>query len=267
MVHLTRNMPCIVAAVLLAAILLPGCVKNPYTGRSQFIIMSESEEMRLGLEYTRQLLEELEIETGTRRALRVERVGRRIAAVAERPNFDWQFHTVVSEQVNAFVLPGGRVFFYTGILELIGDNEDELAAIMGHEIAHAVARHAAERMSQNMVSSTVLNVASQVVGGVTGSSFASQAVQTGGGLVARLGVLLPYSRRHELEADHIGVILAAKAGYDPRAALSFWDKMAAQSKGREPLGILSTHPLTAERKENLHRIMPEALRHYRPRTP
>ncbi|MDR2503002.1 MAG: M48 family metallopeptidase [Deltaproteobacteria bacterium] len=252
-----------ILALSSALLTLCGCANAPYTGRSQLIIMSEKEEMQLGLEASQQVLAEEKRETGTYRARLVEKIGRDIAAVAERPDFDWQFHTIVSAEVNAFCLPGGRVFVYTGILELVGNNEMELAAIMGHEIAHALVRHGAERSSQSGLAGAGLSVASMAVGVATNSSMAAQATQLGGSVAAQLGFLLPYSRLHESEADHIGVILAAKAGYDPRGAISLWEKMAALNEGSEPLGILSTHPLNRERQENLRKLMPEALSYYR----
>ncbi|MDR2051417.1 MAG: M48 family metallopeptidase [Deltaproteobacteria bacterium] len=252
--------------LLLPAVMLclGGCASAPYTGRSQFIIMDESEEMQLGLEASRQILAGEKTETGTARSLRVERIGRKIAQQAERPNFDWQFHTIVADEMNAFCLPGGRVFVYTGFLELVGDNDAELAAIMGHEIAHALARHGAERYSQESVTGLGLSAAALATNIYSGSGYAGMAVQMGGTLAAKLGFLLPYSRLHESEADHIGVILAAKAGYDPRGAVSLWGKMAELDAGKGVPFFLSTHPLSRERQEDLLKIMPEALRYYNP---
>lgn len=250
---------------IIVCFLAVACTNAPYTGRSQFIVMSESEEMQLGLEYSQKILAEEPIERGTARAKRVETIGKNIAAVAEKPDYDWQFHVIVSKEVNAFCLPGGRVFVYTGILELVGNNDDELAAIMGHEIAHALARHGAERSSQSSVANLGLAAASVAVGVVTDSNTAAGATMAGGAVVAQLGLLLPYSRLHESEADHIGVILAAKAGYDPRAAITLWEKMAALNDGKEPLGILSTHPLSSQRIANLKKLMPEVMQYYKPR--
>ena len=241
-----------------------GCSTAPYTGRSQFIIMSESSEMKLGLEASQEILAEARRETDTPRARRVATIGQDIAAVAERQNFDWQFHTIVANDINAFCLPGGRVFVYTGILEMIGDNDAELAAIMGHEIAHALARHGAERSSQTAATSLVTATAGAVVSVYTNSSAAGELAQSGGTMLGQLGFLLPYSRLQESEADRIGVILAAKAGYDPQGAISLWEKMAAQNEGKEPLRILSTHPLNRERQAALRKIMPEALGYYHP---
>ncbi len=249
---------------VLAALLLSACATVPYTGRSQYIAMSPAEEMRLGAQASRQVLQKEPEEKGTARAERVIRTGRRIAAVADRPDFAWEFHTIPGKDLNAFCLPGGKVFVYTALLDLTGGNDAELAAVMGHEIAHAVARHGAERVSQSQLAGIGQAVTGVAVAVATGSGAAGQAAQSGYGTLAQFGFLLPYSRTHETEADRIGVILAAKAGYDPRAAVSFWKKMAAVNKGKEPPALLSTHPLNRQRIDDLAEFMPEALKYYRP---
>ena len=248
---------------LLACVFVSGCATAPYTGRSQFIMMSESEEMSLGAQASQQVLQQEKEERGTARAARVERIGKRIAAVAERPNFQWEFHTIPSDQLNAFCLPGGKVFVYTALIELTKGNDNELAAVMGHEIAHAIARHGAERMSQSQMAGIGQAVTATAVGVATGSSAAADAAQSGYGMLAQLGVLLPYSRKHETEADTIGIILAAKAGYDPRAAVTFWKKMAQANQGKEPVALLSTHPLNSQRIADLEKEMPRALEYYK----
>ncbi len=249
---------------VLAVLLLSACATAPYTGRSQYITMSESDEMRLGAQASAEVLKKEPEERGTERAARVMRVGQRIAAVADKPEFDWEFHTIPGKDLNAFCLPGGKVFVYTALLDLTGGSDPELAAVMGHEIAHAVARHGAERASQNQLAGIGQAVTGIAVAVATGSGAAGQAAQSGYGALAQMGFLLPYSRTHETEADHIGIILAAKAGYDPRAALSFWRKMAATDKGKEPPAILSTHPLNQQRIDDLTAEMPEALAYYKP---
>lgn len=248
---------------LLACVLLAGCAKTPYTGRTQFMLVSEGEESVLGSQAWREMLSKEETETDTPRSERVEQVGRRIAAVAERPNFEWRFHTIPKDVLNAFCLPGGKVFVYTGILDLTQGNDDELAAVMGHEIAHAVARHGAERMSQSQLAGLGQLVTQMAVTVATGSQALGDVSGSGLNILTQLGFLLPYSRTHETEADKIGIILAAKAGYDPRAAISFWKKMAAANTGREPAAILSTHPLNEQRIADLEKDMPEALTYYR----
>ncbi|MDL2314570.1 M48 family metallopeptidase [Desulfovibrio sp. OttesenSCG-928-C14] len=250
-------------ALLFLLLLAAGCSTAPYTGRSQFIMMDSSTEMQLGAQASQEVLQTENVETGTERARRVERIGKRIAAVAERPNFKWEFHTIRKNELNAFCLPGGRVFVYTGLIEMIGSSDDELAAVMGHEIAHAIARHGAERSSQTSLASLGLNVASAAASIYTNSPDVGDAVMSGGGALAQLGILLPYSRKHETEADHIGVILAAKAGYDPRAAIPLWEKMGRASQGKEPPALLSTHPLNAQRIKDLQGFIPEALKYYK----
>ncbi|MDL2272004.1 M48 family metallopeptidase [Desulfovibrio sp. OttesenSCG-928-I05] len=244
--------------VLLAFSFLPGCSTVPYTGRSQLMLLEPAEEMSLGLNAAREVRETEKIETGTRRSRLVQSVGKRIAEAAERPDFEWEFHTVVKEDVNAFCLPGGRVFFYTGILQLTGNNENEIAAIMGHEVAHALARHGAEKVSvaqMTAVGQVALDAALILATGVS-------LEETGGdslfGLLANVGVLLPHSRVQESEADHIGLLLTAKAGYDPRAAITFWQKMQ-ELNGDGGFGFLSTHPLTADRIASIEKDLPQAL--------
>ena len=248
---------------LLACLILSGCASVPYTGRSQLVFMNQSEELSLGEQASKQILEKEKEEKGTASAARVERVGKRIAAVAERPQFNWEFHTIPSDVLNAFCLPGGKVFVYTALLDLTQGNDNELAAVMGHEIAHAVARHGAERTSQAQLAA-LGQIAAQVgATAATGSAETGQSLGKGVGTLAQLGFLLPYSRTHETEADTIGIILAAKAGYDPRAAISFWRKMAAANEGGEPPALLSTHPLNAQRIKDLETEMPKALEYYK----
>lgn len=251
--------------LVLACFALTGCATAPYTGRSQLITMSEGEEMSLGAQASQKILAEEKTETGTTRAARVERVGKRIAAVAERPQYQWEFHTIPSKTLNAFCLPGGKVFVYTALIDLTKGNDNELAAVMGHEIAHAIARHGAERASQNQLAGIGQAVTQAAVTLATGSSTLGDVSGSGYGMLMQLGLLLPYSRAHETEADTIGIILAAKAGYNPRAAITFWEKMAAAGKGKEPPALLSTHPLNAQRIEDLEKEMPNALKFYHPR--
>ena len=248
--------------LVLACFIFAGCAKAPYTGRSQLIMMSADEEVALGAQASQKILSEEKTETGTQRSARVERIGKRIAAVAERPEFKWEFHTIPSDILNAFCLPGGKVFVYTALIDLTKGDDNELAAVMGHEIAHAVARHGAERASQNQMAGLGQVVTQAAVTIATGSSAMGEVSGSGYGALAQLGFLLPYSRTHETEADKIGIILAAKAGYDPRAAVTFWEKMAAANKGKEPAAILSTHPLNAQRIADLEKEMPEALKLY-----
>jgi len=200
----------------------------------------------------------------------VETVGRRIQVAVTRymeqqglssrlRGFDWEFRLIESKQVNAWCMPGGKVAVYTGILPVTKDDAG-LAVVIGHEIAHAVAGHGGERMSQGMIAqfgsvalSTALKNRPQQVQQLFGKAY---------GLGTQVGVLLPFSRRHEYEADHLGLIFMAMAGYDPRAAPAFWKRMSSGKKGAPP-EFLSTHPADRTRIQNLQRLIPEAMPYYR----
>ncbi|BFR50298.1 M48 family metallopeptidase [Nitratidesulfovibrio sp. HK-II] len=242
---------------------LAGCAKAPYTGRSQLIMYSDADEAKMGLAAMQQVLKKEKEVTGTPESARVERVGRRIAAVAERPQYRWEFHTIEKDVVNAFCLPGGKVAVYTGLLD-IAETDAELAAVVGHEVAHALARHSNEKMSRARMVQVGQLAAMVGVAAAGGSSQAAQAVGDGYAGAMNMAVMLPNSREMEYEADHIGLLLMAKAGYDPHAAIEFWQKMLKQSGGRKS-DFLSTHPTEAKRIDALRGMLPEAMRHYRPR--
>ena len=183
---------------------------------------------------------------------RIQRIGKRIAASVGRdlPNAQWEFVVFDSEQLNAFALPGGKVGFYTGLIKL-AESDDEIAVVMGHEIAHVTSRHGAERQSQAML----IGLGGVALGVGTRNDENQQYYMLAYGLGSTLGTLA-YSRDHETEADVVGLRFAARAGYDPRAAVSFWKKMAAKETGGRPPKLLSTHPPSAERIENLQRLAP-----------
>jgi predicted Zn-dependent protease len=190
----------------------------------------------------------------------VSEVGRRIAAAADKPDYKWEFVVIEDKSVNAFALPGGKVAFNTGIMPVCQD-EAGIAAVMGHEVAHALARHGSERMSQQQALS-IGGVA--LMAAISGTSpMVKEGVSQAYGLGAQVGVLLPYSRKHELEADKIGMILMAKAGYDPRQAVSFWERMLATKEGSAPPQFLSTHPSDQKRVEELKGFLPEAMKYYK----
>ncbi|MBI3549107.1 MAG: M48 family metallopeptidase [Elusimicrobia bacterium] len=195
----------------------------------------------------------------------VRQVGYRLAKAADKPDFQWEFNVIEDDkQINAWCLPGGKVAFYTGILPVTQD-EDGIAVVMGHEIAHALARHGAERMSQGMLAQGVGTVAGAFLGGnPAGQKVFEQAY----GLGVGVGIMLPYGRAQESEADHIGLIIMAKAGYDPNKALDFWQRMekATGGKGGGPLDrYLSTHPINSDRQKAIRGWIPEAMQHYKPR--
>jgi len=239
---------------------LAGCSTVPYTHRRQLLIVSDSEEKQLGLQAWQEVISKAKLSSDAQASAMVERIGRRIAAAADRPDYDWQFKLIDDPKtVNAFCLPGGHVAVYSGILPLT-ENEEGLAVVMSHEIAHALAHHGAERMSQG----ELLNLGGAALQvGMAGKDPAVQKnVMDAFGLGANVGVMLPFSRSHEAEADHIGLILMAKAGYDPRAAVPFWQRMEA-SGGQKPPEFLSTHPSDATRIEKIKAELPEALKYYK----
>lgn len=223
---------------LFLALWLGGCAKAPITGRSQFIIISNKQETALGLNESEKIKQNEKLSTDRALVAKVRRIGKQIAAVSDRDDFAWEFNVIDSETVNAFCLPGGKVFFYTGILKLM-DNDDQIATVMGHEIAHALARHGAERISMQSAS----DLGAQVLALSLDIPAKYQGVyQQAYGMGSQLGVMLPYSRQHEHEADQIGVYLMWKAGFNPNEAVVFWKKMQAASAGKAAPEFLSTHP-------------------------
>lgn len=199
---------------------------------------------------------------------RVQKVGRRIAEVAKNdvPRADWEFVVFEDDdQINAFAMPGGKVGVYTGILKII-QSDDELAIVIGHEVAHVAARHSNERFSQENLTSVFLRIGSIALSFVGLGYYESQAVLSAAGVGAELGLALPYSRKHENEADEIGLLYAAEAGYDPYAAITFWERVEALSKkDGTPPEFLSTHPAGETRIQKLWAKMPEAVEIYRNR--
>jgi predicted Zn-dependent protease len=244
-------------SVVLTYVLL-ACQTAPITGRQQLILMSTAEENRMGISAYDQILREERVSRDPQLNALVRRVGQRIAAVAERPDFAWEFRVIDKEVANAFALPGGKVAVYTGILKYT-QTEAGLAVVMGHEVAHALARHGGERMSRTVLAQLGLT-AGQVLLGIN-----DPAVLQGIGLAYGIFGELPFSRSQESEADRIGLILMARAGYDPREAVPFWERMAAGKGDGGPPEFLSTHPSGETRIAQLREWMPEALQHYRDR--
>lgn len=243
-------------ALLAVIAVASGCETVPVTGRSQIILLSEGEESKLGGEAYQQILAKSKLSTDAARNEMVRRVGSRIAAVTGE-NYQWEYRLIDDPQANAFALPGGKVAVYTGILPITRDDAG-LAAVLGHEIAHVIARHSGERMSQQVVAQMGFGI----IGSILGAS--PQTTEALGGIVVS-GLLLPWGRKQESEADHIGLILMAKAGYDPRAARDLWMRMAEASRGRSrPPEFLSTHPSEETRIRQIEGWLPEALKEYRP---
>jgi predicted Zn-dependent protease len=253
--------PLPILAVFAFAI-LAGCYTVPETGRKSFIMLPASEEAAMGATAFLDIKGKETISTDPGANERVTRIGERIAAVAGKdlPDAKWEFVVFdAPDTVNAFALPGGKVGVYTGLMKLAA-SDDELAVVMGHEIAHATARHGSERWSQG---------AAVAVGGALLSETVLKDNKNREGWLAAygagttVGILLPYSRLNESEADEIGLVYAARAGYDPRAAITFWEKMAAEAAGKgKPPEFLSTHPSDETRIRRLREMMPRILTHY-----
>ncbi len=247
---------------------LAGCTTVPVTGRHELNLISSEQEMQLGLSSFEQLKQGTPVAADPTANALVERVGRRIAAVAGKdlPNAKWEFVVFKSDEANAFCLPGGKVGVYTGILPITKD-EAGLATVLGHEIGHAVAHHGASRMSQTMVTQGIGNWAGKEV---SASQYAQyQNVFMGlYGIGSKVAVELPYSRKQESEADHIGLVYMARAGYDPKEAVAFWQRFAAynQQQGGGQASFLAkftrTHPLDSVRIQDLQRELPDAEKEY-----
>ncbi|SMO36148.1 Peptidase family M48 [Saccharicrinis carchari] len=255
------------AMVILAAVAV-ACSTVPITGRSQLNLFPESQMAEMGLTNYSQFLKEAKLSTSQEQSAMVKRVGHKIAAAVEDymnnnglsshvANFNWEFNLVEDDTPNAWCMPGGKVVFYTGILPFTKD-ENGLAVVMGHEIAHAVARHGNERMSQQMgmqAVATGLQVALQEKPEET-----QQIYMAAFGLGAQFGVALPYSRKHETEADKMGLVFMAMAGYDPAHAVSFWSRMA-ESGGQKPPEFMSTHPADDTRIKDIKAYLPQAYKY------
>ena len=209
----------------------------------------------MGVQAFSQIKQQEKISTDPAVNARIQRIGKRVAASVGRdlPNAQWEFVVFDSDQVNAFALPGGKVGFYTGLINL-ASSDDEIAIVMGHEVAHVTSRHGAERQSQAML----IGLGGVALGVGTQNNKNAEYYMLAYGVGSTLGSLA-YSRNHETEADVIGLRFAAKAGYDPRAAVTFWTKMAAKEGGARPPKFLSTHPPSAERIENLRRLAAELM--------
>ncbi|MDY6904753.1 MAG: M48 family metallopeptidase [Thermodesulfobacteriota bacterium] len=257
----------VVMACMLA---ITACSTVPVTGRSQITLIPQSSMRSMSFQQYDEFLSSHKVIRNNADARRVKTVGTRIQKAVERyfaqqgmsgqlDGYQWEFNLVQDEAVNAWCMPGGKVVVYSGILPMTG-NESGLAVVMGHEIAHAVARHGSERMSQSLVVQ---------MGGIAFSKALAEQPETtrslwmaAYGLGAQYGMMLPYSRLHEKEADHLGLIFMAMAGYDPRTAVDFWKRMADGSGKGKPPELLSTHPSDKTRIREIRKLLPEALRYY-----
>lgn len=258
-----RVLPTILAAGLL--LLLDGCVTAPETGRSQLILLSSDKEMAMGFESFTQLKKETPVSKNAQAAALVQSVGRRLAAVAELPGAQWEFVLFESKEANAFCLPGGKVGVYTGLLPVTKDAAG-LAAVLGHEIAHAVLRHGNERMSRALAWQLGGSLLSTGLSMSAADPRAAVAVQQAYGFGSQVGSELPHSRTQESEADHVGLRFMARAGYDPEAALAFWQRFASYNSaqgGNGTPGFLRTHPTDETRIRQIQAWLPEAKAQFR----
>ena len=238
----------------------------PLTGRKQLRTMAPAQEMQLGLQSYEQILNDSQVVPANEPVVQaVRQIGERLkrAAQPEDPGFEWAFNVIDSDQANAFALPGGYTAIYTGLIP-IAENEDGIAVIMGHEIGHALAHHGAERMAQQNMQRIVGAGVSLGAGGMDYS--AQQAVMGVFGGVSQYGYALPFSRKHESEADYIGLVLVARACYDPREAPRLWERMGANG-GATPPEFQSTHPSPETRVTDFQNWMPEAIEIYNQNCP
>jgi predicted Zn-dependent protease len=240
-------------ALLSLLFLFVSCKEAPVTERKQLILIPESSEMKLGEDAFRKIKKEAKLSSNQALVHQVIKVGNRIAKASDHTQYKWEFIVIEDDSMeNAFCLPGGKVGIYTGILAYTRD-EKGLAAVIGHEVGHAIARHGAERMSAALLAQAgqiALNLIVDV-----DDPLILKALNQAYGLGTEIGVILPFSRKQELEADRIGVGLMSQAGYNPIGALEFWKRMKQGRKGEQPLVYLSTHPVDDKRIAEIEKIL------------
>jgi len=230
----------------------------PITGRSQLVDMTREQEMSLGLQSYHVILSQSQVMQQGEAVDLIRAIGRKLAnaAIDVDPGFNWEFNVIQSEQANAFALPGGKTAVYTGLF-LVAENANGLAVVMGHEIAHAIARHGAERMAYQKLVQIGSMAASVALGDMDYQT--QRAVMGALGVGAQYGVLLPFSRDHESEADYMGLLFVARACFDPTEAPKLWERMGEMSQGKQPAEFMSTHPSHETRIKQFEEWMPEAL--------
>ncbi|MGH7276487.1 MAG: M48 family metallopeptidase [Candidatus Rokuibacteriota bacterium] len=255
--------PSAVLALLTALVTVVACSTVPITGRHQLLLLTEGEERQMGRSSYQQVLKKSRLSFDPVATEQVRRVGQRIAEATGRTDYQWEFNLIEDKQVNAFCLPGGKVAVYTGILPITQDDAG-LAAVLGHEVSHAIARHGGERVSQGLL--VQVGLAATQVALARNDPAAVQQVTALLGAGTTVGLLLPWSRGQESEADHLGLVFMAKAGYHPSAARDLWVRMAEAARGGgRPPEFLSTHPSEETRIRQIEAWIPEALQHYQPR--
>lgn len=239
---------------LLSVLLLSvsACSNAPVTGRNQLMLVSEADAQKMGDDAYKEILAKSKLSTDPKYVDQVRRVGQRVAKVAEKPDYQWEFNVIDEPKtINAWALPGGKVAVYTGLLNL-NLSDDELAAVMAHEVGHALAQHSRERMSQALTQQLGLAV-------LGASGKVGDAGLQATNLLVGVGIMLPFNRKQESEADYVGLDLMSKAGYDPRAALALWKKMDAASGGDKTPEFLSTHPSNEKRMQDIEAALPKYM--------
>lgn len=255
--------------IFLFIFLISACAKVPLTGRKQFTVIPSSEINSLGVTSYNQIVDSVGVSHNQQYIQSVTRVGKRLTAAVENylkqhhmedriKNFHWQYTVLHSNEMNAFCLPGGKIAFYEGILPVCKD-DNGIAVVMSHEIGHAIAQHGNERMSQELAVNLGGMALSEALQSQTQQTY--RLAMSAFGLGSQVGVLLPYSRLHESEADELGLYFMAMAGYDPRLAPDFWQRMIDQGGSRPPQ-FLSTHPDPKNRIKHLNEIMDKAMKYY-----
>jgi metalloendopeptidase OMA1, mitochondrial len=239
--------------ILLISFIFSGCTTVPYTDRNQLILVSQNSENRIGKNEYTQFLNRSEVSFNRQYVDEVNRVGKRIAIAADKKDYEWKFAVVDSNEVNAFCLPGGKIVVYTGLFKYIKSDSD-IATVFGHEVGHAIARHTGEAISRAYIESSLsigINITLAVLGlpGIFGAAY---------GAATQLGIELPYSRSQEYEADYIGLMLMAKAGYDPKKAIIFWEEFSKESQYGSVQEFFSTHPMGSKRVSDLKDALPAA---------
>ncbi|MDX1700249.1 MAG: M48 family metallopeptidase [Melioribacteraceae bacterium] len=259
-----------ISFLLIASLIFYSCRSVPVTGRNQLSIIPSSELMAMSFQQYDTFLKENKVSKDAKKTALIKKIGQKIQKSVEQymaeknlsdhlKGYAWEYNLVESDQVNAWCMPGGKVVFYTGILPICKD-EAGIATVMGHEIAHAIAEHGGERMSQGLLvqlGGMGLQAALESEPALT-----QQLAMAAFGVGAQVGVMLPFSRLHESEADQMGLIFMAMAGYHPNNAVDFWQRMAAQGGG-EPPEFLSTHPSNQTRINDLKKLIPEAMQYYK----
>jgi len=262
------------AALILTIGIYTACKRVAVTGRNQLSLIPESQMIAMSTEQYAEVIKEGPLSTNQAQVDMIKRVGNTIKTAVEKymadqgrsselEGYNWEFNLIKNDTtVNAWCMPGGKVAFYTGIIPVCVD-ETGIAVVMGHEVAHAIAHHGNERMSQQIVAQAGGQVASVML--ANKSPLTQQLFGAAYGAGAQYGVILPFSRKHESEADKMGLVFMAMAGYDPHQAVEFWKRMSAVSGGQAPPEFMSTHPSDATRVADLEAYLPEALKYYHPK--